>query len=400
MSFSAFIHVQHLLGTGHVVRAAAIGRALAARGVRVTLATGNTPPPTLDLAGLRVIALPPVRTADARFNRFLTPEGGEIDDAWKAARRDATLAAFSAGDAGRPFDLLLTETWPFGRRAFAFEMGPLLEAARARPRPPLIGASIRDILVRKQELWKEEWMADQALAFYDRVLVHSDPDFIRLEDSFPFADRISELVRYTGFVEAAPRPAPAPLPRSLLTDPEDADGTDEVIVSCGGGAVGEALLDAALDARALSRRAGDCRWRLLAGHGIAEDRFAELTARAGHGVIVERARSDFPALLGRARLSVSQAGYNTVLDILHAGVPAVFVPFAQIRETEQQQRAEALARHGRAVVTSETGLTAERLAAAADDALSLPRRPVKVRFGGAAASADLLLADLEAMTPR
>ncbi|MCA1297520.1 glycosyltransferase family protein [Stappia indica] len=399
MSFSAFIHVQHLLGTGHVVRAAAIGRALAARGVRVTLATGNTPPPTLDLAGLRTIALPPVRTADARFNRFLTPEGVEIDDAWKAARRDATLAAFTAGDEGRPFDLLLTETWPFGRRPFAFEMGPLLEAARARPRPSLIAASIRDILVRKQELWKEEWMADQALAFYDRVLVHSDPDFIRLEDSFPFADRVAELVRYTGFVEAF-RPATVSRSGHRLPDAEEADGTDEVIVSCGGGAVGEALLDAALDARPLSRRAGDCHWRLLAGHGIAEDRFAELAARAGHGVIVERARSDFPALLGRARLSVSQAGYNTVLDILHAGVPAVFVPFAQIRETEQQQRAEALARHGRAVVTSETGLTAERLAAAADDALSLPRRPVKVRFGGAEASADLLLADLEAMTPR
>jgi predicted glycosyltransferase len=99
--------------------------------------------------------------------------------------------------------------------------------------------------------------------------------------------------------------------------------------------------------------------------------------------------------LKRARLSVSQAGYNTVLDILIAGVPAVFVPFAQINETEQTQRAEALAKHGRAVVTPEANLTPERLAGAIDDALALPRNRHSVRLGGAEESARILLQDLK-----
>jgi len=383
MTFSAFIHVQHLLGTGHLMRAAAIGRALSQRGVAVTLATGNTPPPLADLDGLDVVALPPVRARDARFKSFVTPEGTEIDAAWKAQRRDATLAAFAARDV----DLLLTETWPFGRRPFAFEMEPLVAAARARVRRPLIASSVRDILVRKQELWKEEEMAARAEAAFDRILVHSDPAFIRLEDSFPFTDRIADTVRYTGFVETGGARPPAPM----------GDGEDEAVVSCGGGAVGVHLLEAAFDARALSRRAGDCRWRLLAGHDIDAETFARLQARTGEGLIVERARPDFPALLARARLSVSQAGYNTVLDVLRAGVPAVFVPFAQIKETEQQQRAEALARHGRAVVTAEATLTPEALAAAVDDALALPRRHFSVEIGGADRAADILLADLEAL---
>ncbi|MEH0072062.1 hypothetical protein V6L77_20050 [Pannonibacter sp. Pt2-lr] len=128
----AFIHVQHLLGTGHAVRAAAIGQALAARGVDVTLATGNILPPTLDVSGLTVIELPPVRSPDAVFNRLVTPEGVDIDEAWMANRAEATMTAFKS----RPVDILLTETYPFGRRQFEFELAPLLAHARALPRRP------------------------------------------------------------------------------------------------------------------------------------------------------------------------------------------------------------------------------------------------------------------------
>ncbi len=380
MSMKAFIHVQHLLGTGHVVRAAAIGKALAREGVEVTLASGNRIPPTLDTGPLTVIELPGCRSPDATFKSLVTLDGENIDDAWKSERVKASIQAFEAGG----YDLLLTETYPFGRRQLDFELSPLLEAARSQSRPPLVATSIRDILVRKKELWKEQWMADQACRYYDRILVHSDPDFIELADSFPFAGQVSDLVRYTGYVGGDARPAA-----------NGSDGEDEVIVSCGGGAVAESLLGAALDARPLSRRAEDATWRVLIGHDIPDEAFAAYGKSAAKGVIVQRARRDFPELLKRARLSVSQAGYNTVLDILVAGVPAVFVPFAQANETEQTQRASALAAHKRAVVTPEAGLTPERLAAAVDDALALPRSRHQVQLGGAETSARILLQDLK-----
>jgi len=380
MSLKAFIHVQHLLGTGHVVRAAAIGKALAAEGIQVTLASGNRIPPTLDTGPLEIIELPACKSPDASFKKLVTLNNEDIDDAWKSSRVKASIQALEAKD----FDLVLTETYPFGRRQLDFELTPLLETAKARVTPPLIATSIRDILVRKKELWKERWMADQALSYYDRIMVHSDPDFIRLGDSFPFAEDVSGLVRYTGYVGGAPRSAS-----------DSRDGEDEVIISCGGGAVAETLLSATLEARPLSRRAEDTSWRVLIGHDISEDAFAIYQRSACEGVIVERARRDFPELLQRARLSISQAGYNTVLDILIAGVPAVLVPFAQANETEQTQRAEALARHGRAVVTAETGLTPERLAAAVDDALALPRSSHTVRLGGAEESARILIEDLK-----
>jgi len=380
MSFRALIHVQHLLGTGHVVRAAAIGKALAAEGVDVTLASGNRIPPTLDTGPLRIIELPACKSPDAAFKRLVTLDNEDVDETWKSARVKASIQALEAAHC----DLLLTETYPFGRRQLDFEMTPLLEAARRRSRPPLIATSIRDILVRKKQLWKERWMADQALTYYDRILIHSDPNFIQLADSFPFAAEVDHLVRYTGYVGGGERP-PA----------EGFDGEDEVIISCGGGAVAESLLSAALEARPLSRRAEDTTWRILIGHDISDDAFAIYRSSAIDGVVVERARRDFPELLKRARLSVSQAGYNTVLDILVASVPAVFVPFAQINETEQTQRAEALAKHGRAIVTPEENLTPERLAGAIDDALALPRNRHSVRLGGAEDSARILLQDLK-----
>ncbi|MES0879558.1 glycosyltransferase family protein [Roseibium sp. SCP14] len=379
MSFKAFIHVQHLLGTGHVFRAAAIGKALAANGVEVTLASGNRIPPTLDTGPLKIVELPACKSPDADFKRLVTLDNQDIDEAWKKARVNASIQAFEAED----YDLLLTETYPFGRRQLDFELTPLLEVAKSRSKPPLIATSIRDILVRKKELWKEEWMADQALRYYDRILVHSDPEFIQLADSFPFLERVEHLVRYTGYVNGENRP------------PVDgSDGEDEVVISCGGSAVAENLLSAALEARPLSRRAEDTVWRVLIGHGISDDAFSIYAKNAGEGMVVERARRDFPELLKRARLSVSQAGYNTVLDVLIAGVPAVFVPFAQANETEQTQRAEALAAHGRAVISTEAGLSPERLAAAIDDALSLPRKPAPVKLGGAETGAELLLRDL------
>ena len=377
----ALIYVQHLLGTGHAVRAAAIGRALSARGVDVLLVTGNALPPTLDIGGLIIKALPQVRAASTDFTDLIDAEGNEIDDAWRAARGEALKAVYLDFQP----DILLTETFPFGRRQFAFELLPLLDRLPNGPARPIVATSVRDILVRKNNPKKERWMADIARAHYDIVLVHSDPTFVALGDSFPYASEVDDLIRYTGYVH-----------ENREIEPPDHDGADEVVVSCGGGAVGHELLEAALHARELSKNASDATWRLLIGHQHDLELIDRLAATAPAGIIIERARPDFPALLKRARLSVSQAGYNTVNDILVAGCRAVFVPFKAQGETEQTQRAELLERRGIARVVAEENLSAASLAAAADAALALPLSHLPVNFDGAGTSADILFDTLRA----
>ena len=88
------IYVQHLLGIGHLRRAAVIARALASAGLKTDLVTGGPPVPGLEVGAARVHQLAPIRSRDARFTGLVDAEGRELDEAFKAARRDRLLALY------------------------------------------------------------------------------------------------------------------------------------------------------------------------------------------------------------------------------------------------------------------------------------------------------------------
>ena len=335
------IYVQHLLGIGHLHRAAVIAKALDRAGLEVVLASGGARVEGLDPGRARFVQLPPVRAFDQTFAVLVDAQDRPIDAAWKAARAEQLCALYRVC---RPKALLI-ELFPFGRRQMRFELLPLLEAARAgRPRPQIL-CSLRDVLTDRKNPEKTAWMLDTFVRFFDLALVHGDPGFLPLERSFPQARRIADKLRYTGYVVADP-PAPGPGERT---------GEGEVIVSTGGGAVAEPLVEAALAARPHTPLK-EAAWRILIGPNMAEARFRDIIRRAPPGFVVERARADFRALLARGRLSISQGGYNTVLEVLAAGIPAVVVPFSGGAETEQSLRARLLADRGALIVQTMSDL--------------------------------------------
>ncbi len=61
-------------------------------------------------------------------------------------------------------------------------------------------------------------------------------------------------------------------------------------------------------------------------------------------------------MLKGAELSISQAGYNTVCDILQAQCRSILVPFTAGGETEQSVRAARLEALGLAIALPENGL--------------------------------------------
>ena len=162
------------------------------------------------------------------------------------------------------------------------------------------------------------------------------------------------------------------------------------MVSVGGGAVGLALLETAITAARLAHARKT--WRLLAGPDIPAPDFERLQGLAGNAVIVERARKDFPALLARCALSISQAGYNTVVDVLAAQCRALLIPFAQSGESEQSQRAELIAGRGWARYLPEAGLSADQLAQTVDECLATRPREImpQVDLSGAQTSVRVL----------
>jgi predicted glycosyltransferase len=105
------------------------------------------------------------------------------------------------------------------------------------------------------------------------------------------------------------------------------------------------------------------------------------------GVIVERWRPDLPLLLRNSVLSISQAGYNTVMDVIQARVRAVVVPFAEGNQSEQAFRARVFASHGLLTMVDPTMLSPQNVARAVDEALDVEPAAVAIDMAGAAATA-------------
>jgi predicted glycosyltransferase len=366
-----FFYVQHLLGIGHIARASRIATALAADGWEVTVAIGGMPVAGFPGPGARAVTLPAVKAGAAGFADLVDAEGRPIDEAFKLRRRAQLLAAFEASAA----DVLVVEAFPFGRRQMRFELLPLLEAARARRPRPLVATSIRDILQASAKPRRAEETVETVERFFDTVLVHGDPRFARLEDSFPLASRIAARTVYTGLV------APPP--------PVAAVECFDVVVSAGGGAAGARMLLAAADALRLNRDRGG-RWCFITGPNLDASAAAELKARIARSAEIHNFRTDFPALLASAKLSISQAGYNTICDLLRTQCRPLLVPFSEKGETEQSLRAQRLAAIGRAEVVAEETVDGQRLLEAMVRARALPLPPHGFDLEGAAGTARAL----------
>ena len=372
MTRRVLFYVQNLLGVGHLQRAATLARAMAGVGLDVHVTAGCPPGLSAEFEVAQPIPLPSVRAADASFKILLDEDGSSIDSAWKVRRRRALLDAF---DQLQP-DVLIIELFPFGRRQFRFELLPLIE--RARPNSTVV-CSVRDVLVRRDDPARNREVIETANQWFDRILVHGDPQLIPLTESFPDAASLDHMTDYTGYVVDEREPS---VPAEL--------GKGEVIVSVGGGAVGEALLRTALAARRLSRMAS-VKWRLLVGSNIPEQVFSELVTAAPDGVIVESARNDFRGVLRNAALSVSQGGYNTVMDLLSAQCRSVIVPFSAAGESEQSERARVLQDRGLITMVEESDLNPETLSQAIDKALDAPKPSAqKLNLSGAATTAQII----------
>ena len=363
------IAVTHLLGAGHLTRAAAIARALAAAGHDVTLVSGGAPARLVRLDGVRLVPLSPLHVDGTRFQRLLDADGAEAGPATLDARRRRLLDTL---DETAP-DVVVTELFPFGRRALAAEFLALVETARLRRPRPVILASIRDILVAPSKPGRIADAHERIARLYDGVLVHGDPALVPLAASWPVDAALRATLHNTGYVDEGGTAVAGP--------------RAGILVSAGSSAAGLDLLRAAAGA---ARLAPDLGWRILAGHGVPQSALADIGAGLRDGVM-ERARPDYRALLAGAALSVSACGYNTAVDLLRTGTRAVLVPFEAGHETEQRLRADRLAMRGLARVLPEAELAAKSLLESVLAALAGPEpAPHGIDLDGAARSVAII----------
>ncbi len=368
------IYVQHLLGVGHLQRSLLLAAELARHGFRIELVSGGRPQALSIPAGVHFHQLPPVHSPDGSFSRLLDQDGNPVDAELRDRRRQQLLNIFASCTP----QVLITETFPFGRRMMRFELIPLLQAARASLTCTQVIASIRDILQPKSTAARNEEICDLVAEFYDHVLVHGDQKIAGLEASFPLADRMRDKIYYSGYICTSRRAAA-----------QNGDGNNEVLVSAGGSATGLDILTTAIKAQPVSILK-DLQWRILLSPSIAKSHLDELRGLAGESIVVEPNRPDFSELVQRARLSISQSGYNTISDILNSTTAAVAIPYAEADEMEQTIRAQKLHRRGRLVMLPQNELSAASLACAIEQA-DRQDPTLEVNLDGATNSAAIVL---------
>jgi predicted glycosyltransferase len=369
-------YCQHSLGLGHLSRSLALCDALAQR-FRVTLLCGGKLPQSVTPPdGVHLVALPPVgATTDGRI---VSRDGRRGLERARELRREIILRTFRST---RP-QAILIEFFPFGKKRFTDEILPLLDEARGLgSRAPLIACSIRDILVGRgpEQQAHDDRARDLANRYFDAVLVHSDPEFARLEESFRPRQPLRTPIYHTGFVVSNGMPRNGWHKRR-----------DKIVVSAGGGIVGAPLLQTAIRARRFLD--DDIELKVIAGPFLPDDTWKALQAEAGgtKGLTLQRSVKSLTAELRTAAASVSQCGYNTALDILRTRVPALVVPFSESGEDEQTKRAHRLKAAGAVRVLDARELRPERLAEEIQALLSFRPRNVTVDMNGGPASAEIL----------
>lgn len=366
-------YCQHSLGIGHLTRSFALANALKAH-FRVVFLNGGRLPPGLPVpAGIEIIDLPALGMDDGHT---VVSRDGSHSVAEAQARRRAMIEA--AVLRHKPA-VVLVELFPFGRKKFAAEILAMIRLARRRPGASArVVCSLRDILVnvrpdQQHHDDRARWLADR---YFDAVLVHADPALARLEESFRPARPLRVPVHYTGYVTPSVSRAAAHTARG-----------PHLLVSAGGGIVGEALFRTALQARALLR--SSLPLRIIAGPFLPEPQWQDLQqmVEGMAGVELVRQVPDMVAEMRRARASLSQYGYNTALDIAVSAVPALVVPYATRTENEQSQRALRLAARGALRHLPGATLNAHTLAQEIEALLAFTPRAAALNLNGAAESA-------------
>ena len=344
-------------GLGNIRRSLVLGELLGAEypGAAILLVTGSpmihafTLPRQMDYVKLPCLNR---TTADAYEPRFLSDCAHEVREARSAILEQAVLTF-------RP-DLMIVDKRAAGIDG---ELLPALDATRRLARRPRLVLGIRDILdapeVTRGTL-RANGSFDVMASYYDEIWIYGSPCIFDAVSEYDFPAAVAEKTRYCGYLRRA---AVARRPHS---------GPPRVLVTTGGGEDGRDLLTAYLSAIAATpEHMFDS--TVVFGPQLDTSAIDALASRVAGRADVQLVTFD-PNMARRyedADVVVSMAGYNTVCELLTAGVRGVLVPRAAPVQ-EQLIRARRLAARGCFSLVEPSTLSPDTLLSAVRDALGGP----------------------------
>ncbi|MBH8565425.1 glycosyl transferase [Nostoc sp. CENA67] len=325
-------YCQHILGMGHLVRSMEIVRGLV-KDFHVCFINGGEVVQGFNIpSSVDVVNLPAIKT-DSEFKNLQVVDNSYSLEEVKEIRQRKLLQIL---DEFQP-DVLMIELFPFGRRRFSFELIPLLERVRHQYPTTKIVCSLRDIIVNsKNQARHEEKVCNLINQYFDLLLIHGDPKFISLEETFSRVADIECEIHYTGYV-VQPQPKEIVIAHQPL-----------ILVSIGGGRFGHELLECVIKAAPSIEKTLPHTIQMFTGPFMPDSKFNQLQTMAKDicNLNIKRYTPNLLQYMCQADISISMSGYNTTMNILTSGVRAMILPFTGNDDREQKLRATKLEKLG------------------------------------------------------
>lgn len=375
MAARVLLYSQSLSGCGHFVRTFELACALTSD-FDVFLIDGGLPIPRRPSA-VNVVPLPRIHRHGGQIAGV--EPGSTIEDVM--GKREQLLQA--AIDRVSP-DVVVVEHFPFSKLELTSEVHCMLEYARRANRQCKVVCSLRDIAVRTRYEVDPEFHRSNTLEtlanHFDLLVIHSDPELVRIDSHLPWAAQIGIPVRYSGYVSEK-------LPSSVSTSQR----VDCIVVGVGGEQDTD-LAERVSTAFANLQSSGSLgrHWELkifgsLFGAASADTFLSKATRPQ---VSIHPFSQSFLSEMATARLAITSAGYNLCTNILETRTNAILAPHVQ--RSDQPIRSALLAERGLCAEVRADELGAARFEELIPAQLSRPPLQHDIDLEGGANTATIL----------
>jgi predicted glycosyltransferase len=242
------------------------------------------------------------------------------------------------------------------------ELVPMLHALRQNGRHTKMVLGVRDILdepERTRKVLAGNGSFDVIDEFYDEVWIYGCKAVFDTVKEYAFPEPVLRKTVYCGYLK---RPTVAT---------ERLDGPPRILVTTGGGGDGSDLIEAYLTGLSSLPRSVALRSTVIFGPQMPQLRRGEILRRFGYMSDVDFLEFDaeIASRYAQSDVVVSQAGYNTVCELLSFSRRAILVPRSEpVRE--QLIRARLMAERGCFECIEPQDLTPETLIAKVREAVN------------------------------
>jgi len=352
-------YCQSLVGIGHLTASLQVIQELLQHADIDLLYGGQSIAISLEHPGFRYINLAAILIDDKTGDLYSPDQQHTVEQLW-SIRADAISAFLSPS-----YHAIIVEFFPFGRRRFKNEIRQLFERVREQSRHIPIFSFVREVLV-PETLETEQSMVQFVNEYIHTVFIRGDPKVIRFEDTFFLTDQIAHKIFYIGY---------------LGTRQPDLcqSRTAQILVSQGGGSIGQELLEAAIRTAPLLP---DYVFLIATGSKTTTADFSHLTTMVSSAnVKIVPFLQNFKEHLLESALSISMGGDNTLIEVISTHTPGLAYPYPG--NSEQAMRIKKLAEKGFISALTANDLQPEKLRIKIMAALRYPYPDVKIALNGA-----------------